>query len=53
MDELYAGLLNDLTLYIHNEDTLSNIERAFEFAKKAHEGQKRASGKNYIFCKSI
>ena len=48
MDELYAGLLNDLTLYIHNEDTLENIERAFEFAKKAHEGQKRASGDPYI-----
>ena len=48
MDELYAGLLNDLTSYIHNEDTLLNIERAFEFAKKAHEGQKRASGDPYI-----
>ncbi len=48
MDELYGGLLNELTLYIHNEDTLLNIERAFDFAKKAHEGQKRASGEPYI-----
>ena len=46
-DELMAGLLERMRTY-HPSDDLSMIEKAYETASKAHEGQMRKSGDPYI-----
>src|SRR5699024_2212998 len=40
-------IINEVSEYLSEEDVRS-IERAYEFAKKAHEGQFRKSGEPYI-----
>lgn len=46
-EELYADLLKEIRKY-HPSSDLSDIERAYKIAKKAHEGQLRKSGEPYI-----
>ena len=48
MDEIFKPLYEALTGYIQDKQTLDQIERAYLLARKAHEGQKRASGEEYI-----
>ena len=43
LDELYAKFKNPL-----NQQQRKLVAEAFEFAKKAHEGQKRKSGEDYF-----
>lgn len=38
---------NSASAYLH-ENTISEIQRAYDYAKKAHEGQIRQSGEHYI-----
>lgn len=44
---LYEDLIEKVKLY-HPSSDLSDIERAYKVAKKAHEGQFRKSGEPYI-----
>ena len=46
-DELFTDLLNKAKTLYSPEDT-KEIKRAYEFAEKAHKGQKRLSGEAYI-----
>ncbi len=46
-EELYALLLKTIRKY-HPSGDLSQIEKAYQIAKKAHEGQLRKSGEPYI-----
>ncbi|MDO4261847.1 MAG: bifunctional (p)ppGpp synthetase/guanosine-3',5'-bis(diphosphate) 3'-pyrophosphohydrolase [Eubacteriales bacterium] len=46
-DELYQELVKSVTRY-HPSADLSMIEKAYQVAKKAHEGQARKSGEPYI-----
>lgn len=46
-EELYQDLLVRVRKY-HPSDDISMIEKAYELARKAHEGQKRKSGEPYI-----
>lgn len=46
-EELYRDLLVRVRRY-HPSDDISLIEKAYELASKAHEGQKRRSGEPYI-----
>lgn len=48
MDELYLSLYEGIKPYISHQDTLDLIEKAYLFARNAHNGQKRASGEDYI-----
>ena len=48
MDEYFVPLYESLKTYIHKEETLKEIERAYFYAKEAHGEQKRASGEPYI-----
>jgi len=48
IDELYEELLKRLSLYMHKDEDLCLIRRAFLYAKKQHEGQVRKSGEPYI-----
>jgi len=43
----FSELRRELAGYLDNEQ-INNIRHAFEFAKKAHEGQNRLSGEAYI-----
>ena len=44
----YEDLMNNVRGYIEDEKSLRKIFRAFECARKLHEGQKRQSGEDYI-----
>ena len=44
----YEDLMNNVRRYICNENSLEMISKAFECARKLHEGQKRQSGEDYI-----
>ena len=44
----YQDLMNNVRGYIEDEKSLRKIFRAFECARKLHEGQKRQSGEDYI-----
>ena len=46
-EELYDDLVNEIKKY-HPSTDLSDIEKAYRIAKKAHEGQLRKSGEPYI-----
>ena len=46
-EELYNDLIEKVKMY-HPSSELSDIERAYKVAKKAHEGQFRKSGEPYI-----
>ncbi|MGN0161498.1 MAG: RelA/SpoT family protein [Lachnospiraceae bacterium] len=46
-EELYAELIKSIKRYRPNTD-LSMIEKAYQIAYKAHDGQKRKSGEPYI-----
>ena len=46
-EELYNDLVNIIKSY-HPSSDLSDIEKAYQIAYKAHEGQKRKSGEPYI-----
>ena len=46
-EELYNDLIEKVKMY-HPSSDLSDIERAYKVAKKAHEGQFRKSGEPYI-----
>ncbi len=46
-EELYKDLIEKIHEYHPSED-VSQIEKAYNIAKKAHEGQKRKSGEPYI-----
>ena len=46
-EELYSDLIERVRRY-HPSDDISLIEKAYEVASKAHEGQKRKSGEPYI-----
>ncbi len=48
MQELLKDLEEKIRKYNKTGD-LSNVEKAFEFAREAHEGQKRISGEDYIY----
>ena len=44
----YEDLTNNVRGYIEEDKSLEIISKAFECAKKLHEGQKRQSGEDYI-----
>lgn len=44
----YEDLMNNVRGYIEEDKSLEIISKAFECAKKLHEGQKRQSGEDYI-----
>ena len=44
---LYQDLITEIKKY-HPSSDLSDIEKAYKVAYKAHEGQKRKSGEPYI-----
>ena len=46
-DELFGFLINRIRKY-HPSENVSMIERAYQIAKEAHEGQYRKSGEPYI-----
>lgn len=46
-DKTFAGLLTALSKDYKNADT-SKLKKAYDIAKKYHEGQKRRSGEDYI-----
>ena len=46
-DELYQELVQRVTKY-HPSADISMIEKAYQVAKKAHDGQVRKSGEPYI-----
>ena len=46
-EELYKDLITAIKKY-HPSTDLSDIEKAYETARKAHEGQFRKSGEPYI-----
>ena len=46
-EELYSDVIDRVRKY-HPSDDISLIEKGYEVAKKAHEGQKRKSGEPYI-----
>jgi len=46
-EELYSDLIERVRRY-HPSDDISLIEKGYEVARKAHEGQKRKSGEPYI-----
>ncbi len=46
-EELYDKLISEIKSY-HPSSDLSDIEKAYKIARKAHEGQKRKSGEPYI-----
>ena len=46
-EELYKGLISRVRKY-HPSDDISLIEKAYEVARSAHEGQLRKSGEPYI-----
>ena len=48
-EELYKKLIATIRAYRPTTD-LSEIEKAYKIASKAHEGQKRKSGEPYIIC---
>ena len=48
MDMSFEELITQIKTYISNEDDLSRIHKAYEFALKHHQGQKRKSGEAYI-----
>ena len=41
-------LIRQISTYITNPTDISNIERAYTYAKEKHEGQLRKSGDEYI-----
>jgi GTP pyrophosphokinase len=47
VDNLFEELKNKVSSYI-NEEGILLIKKAYEFAKNAHEGQKRESAEDYI-----
>ena len=47
MPELISPVLAEVRLH-HPSISVSEIERAYEVAKQAHEGQQRKSGERYI-----
>jgi len=47
MDQEIEFIINEIKSYDKNADT-KLVEKAYNFAKKAHEGQKRTSGLDYI-----
>ena len=49
-EEAYTldDLLNKAKTYIKNEEDISLIKRAYQFASKAHAGQTRLTGDDYI-----
>ena len=46
-EDLYRDLIDRVRKY-HPSDDISLIEKAYRYAAKAHEGQKRKSGEPYI-----
>ena len=46
-EELYSDVIDRVRKY-HPSDDISLIEKGYEVARKAHEGQKRKSGEPYI-----
>ena len=48
MNMTFEELLGQIKTYISNEDDLSRIHKAYEFALSHHQGQKRKSGEDYI-----
>lgn len=48
VDALYAALLEKIKKVHQNEDEIAIINKAFEVAKKQHDGQMRRSGEPYI-----
>lgn len=52
MNKLIAHNLEELMVpikeYIHNEESLAMIEKAYNYADKMHEGQMRKSGEPYM-----
>ena len=46
-EDLYDGLISRVRKY-HPSDDITMIEKAYEVARKAHEGQLRKSGEPYI-----
>ena len=46
-EELYSDVIDRVRKY-HPSDDISLIEKGYEVAKRAHEGQKRKSGEPYI-----
>lgn len=46
-EALYEALMKEIRSY-HPSSDLSDIEKAYQVAKQAHEGQKRKSGEPYI-----
>jgi GTP pyrophosphokinase len=46
-EELYQDLIEEIKRY-HPSSDMSDIEKAYKTAYKAHEGQKRKSGEPYI-----
>ena len=44
----YDDLMNNVRGYVFSKDSLDMIGKAFEWAKRLHEGQKRQSGEDYI-----
>ena len=48
VDALYSALFKKIKKSHHNQDELAIINKAFEIAKRQHEGQFRRSGEPYI-----
>lgn len=40
--------MENISTYIHKPENIEMIQKAWEFAQKAHEGQKRKSGEPYV-----
>ena len=44
----YEKMMREIETYIHKEDDLNLIKKAYEYALKKHTGQFRKSGEPYI-----
>lgn len=48
MSKNYDDLMSNVKKYISNSEELDLISKAFSYASKMHEGQKRQSGEDYV-----
>ena len=47
-ENAYNKLIDRIAMYIHNENDIEQIRKAYEYADKAHKTQIRATGEPYI-----
>ena len=48
VQEYYNNLLEKVSNYINNEEELDMIKKAYEYSAKAHYGERRLTGEDYI-----